>query len=72
MEEARDILEKVELEDLKEIKLFDIYKDLENQRKSLAFKIIFQSQEKTLSDDFANEQMEKVYKVLEENNFEVR
>jgi phenylalanyl-tRNA synthetase beta subunit len=47
-------------------------KDMENNRKSFAFKIIFQSEDRTLSDEFANEQMEKVYGVLNKNGFEIR
>ncbi len=59
-------------ENLKEVSLFDIYKDVENNRKSFAFKIIFQSDKETLSDEFANGEMEKVYGILKENNFETR
>lgn len=55
-----------------ELKLFDIYQNKENQKKSFAFRITFQSLEKTLSDEFANEVMEKIYKKLEKNNFEIR
>jgi phenylalanyl-tRNA synthetase beta subunit len=54
------------------LELFDIYKDTENQRKSFAFKFIFQSLTETLTDDFVNGEMEKVYNLLKEKGFETR
>ncbi len=70
--EAEKLIKSVLGENLKSVELFDIYKDSENQRKSLAFKIIFQSDEETLSDEFANGEMEKVYSLLKEQGFGVR
>lgn len=41
-------------------------------RKSLAFRLVFQSYEKTLSDDEANAEMNRVIEALENKGFEVR
>ncbi|HRZ30241.1 MAG TPA: phenylalanine--tRNA ligase subunit beta [Candidatus Paceibacterota bacterium] len=41
-------------------------------RKSLAFRLVFQSYEKTLSDDEANKEMDKVIEALERESYEVR
>jgi phenylalanyl-tRNA synthetase beta chain len=72
VEEAKKIISEVLPAEAIELKLFDIYKDIENNRKSFGFRISLQSDEKTLSDEFANEVMEKVYSVLEKENFEIR
>ncbi len=66
------IIKSVLGENLQAVELFDIYKDVENNRKSFAFKIIFQSLTETLSDDFANAEADKVYKILAEQGFEIR
>lgn len=51
--------------------LFDEF--VKDGRKSLAFRLVFQSYEKTLSDEEANSEMEKVAEILEQqSNFEVR
>lgn len=55
-----------------EFEIFDIFKNLEENKKSFAFKILFQSNEKTLSDEFANEVMKKIYNILEKENFKIR
>lgn len=49
--------------------LFDVYEDEEAfaARKNMAFHLIFQSEEKTLSDKEADKIMEKIIKRLEEN-----
>jgi phenylalanyl-tRNA synthetase beta subunit len=54
------------------LQLFDIYTDAENNKKSFGFRISFQSDEKTLSDEFANAAMEKVYVILKKEGFEIR
>jgi phenylalanyl-tRNA synthetase beta chain len=72
VEEATDLIKKVLPQEARELKIFDIYNDVENEKKSFAFRIIFQSDEKTLSDEFANGEMEKVYEILKKNNFEIR
>lgn len=51
--------------------LFDIYEN--DEQKSLAFHLIFQSKEKTLTDDEINAIMKKIFEALEANNeWEVR
>jgi phenylalanyl-tRNA synthetase beta chain len=41
-------------------------------RKSLAFRLVFQSYDRTLSDEEANKEMEKVIEALERESYEVR
>jgi len=51
--------------------LFDIYEN--EERKSLAFHLIFQSPEKTLTDEEVNVVMQKVFEAMEANDdWEVR
>ena len=50
--------------------LFDTF--TKDGRTSYAFRLVFQSQEKTLTDEEANAQMEAVNKVCADNNWEVR
>ncbi|MFA5023038.1 MAG: hypothetical protein WC537_02080 [Candidatus Paceibacterota bacterium] len=38
----------------------------------MAFRLVFQSYEKTLSDEEANKEMEKVIEALEKESYEVR
>lgn len=52
------------------IDLFDEFK--KDDRVSYAFRIVFQSFDKTLTDFEANERMESVYKGLKEKGYEVR
>ncbi|MFW0870859.1 MAG: phenylalanine--tRNA ligase subunit beta [Patescibacteria group bacterium] len=53
--------------------LFDVYEDIDNNRKSIGFRLVFQCWDQTLSDEYANEQMQKVYKVLQaQEGFEIR
>lgn len=52
------------------IKLFDEYK--KDGKNSYAYRLVFQSFEKTLTDDEVNEVMKKVNQVLEERGWEVR
>ena len=47
--------------------LFDIYEILEENRKSFAFHLIFQSQEKTLSEEEINGLMNKIMDALDAN-----
>ena len=53
-----------------DVDLFDMYPG--DDKKSLAFHIIFQSNERTLIDKEVNELQEKIIKALEEKNWEVR
>jgi len=70
--EAEDLIKSTLPEEAIDLKIFDIYKDTENNRKSFGFRISLQSSEKTLSDEFANSVMEKVYEVLKSKDFEIR
>lgn len=56
------------------IDLFDTFsKEIEGVRKtSFAFRLVFQSYEKTLTDEEVNEMMEAYYKVFKEKGYEVR
>ena len=53
---------------LEELKLFDIYRDakLGENKKSVAYSLIFRDKTKSLSDDEINPVMEEVIKELEE------
>jgi len=55
---------------IRDVDLFDIYQ--KEDRKSLAFHIIFQSNEKTLTDLEVNKLQDKIIKALEEEGWEVR
>ncbi len=70
--EVEKIIKDVLPPEATKLELFDIYKDVENNRKSFAFKIDFQSSSETLSDDFANTSIEKVYNALKDASFETR
>lgn len=48
------------------IDLFDVYEN--EERKSLAFRLIFQSPEKILTDEEINPIMQKVFKAMEFNS----
>jgi len=56
------------------IDLFDTFsKEIEGVRKtSYAFRLVFQSYEKTLTDEEVNEMMEAYYKVFKEKGYEIR
>jgi len=72
VDEAEKLINSVLGENLISVELFDIYKDKENNKKSFAYNVIFQSKSETLSDEFANGEMEKVYNLLKEKGFETR
>jgi len=72
VDEAEKLINSVLGENLISVELFDIYKDKENHKKSFAYNVIFQSKSETLSDEFANGEMEKVYNLLKEKGFETR
>jgi phenylalanyl-tRNA synthetase beta chain len=66
---------------LQDTDLFDIYEGLpgdplrprsEASKKSLAFRLTFQSDERNLTDEEVNKQLEKVIKAIEEEEWEVR
>ena len=51
-------------------KLFDVFE--KEDKKSFAFRMVFQSDIDTLSDVWANEVMDKIYKTLESKGYEIR
>ncbi|MBI4709479.1 MAG: phenylalanine--tRNA ligase subunit beta [Candidatus Portnoybacteria bacterium] len=57
---------------LQDVDIFDIYEGLEGNKKSLAFRLTFQSDERNLTDKEVNELMEKIIKVIEERGWEIR
>ncbi len=61
---------KLNLQNFVKVYLFDSFE--KEGRKSVAFRIIFQSYEKTLKDVEVEEEMQKVYQLLKQNNFEIR
>ena len=60
----------LKLENFVKTYMFDIFE--KEGRMSIAFRIIFQSKEKTLTDVEVEVEMQKVYTLLKENNFEIR
>jgi len=55
---------------LKEVKLFDVYegKEIPKGKKSLAYSLFFRSNERTLSDEDANSEVEAIVKELRDRN----
>ena len=71
VENVLDIIENTAGKLLVDTDLFDIYEN--DDRKSLAFHLIFQSSEKTLTDEEVNAIMEKIFTAIEANDdWEVR
>jgi len=71
IDEVQDVIENTAGELLVDTDLFDIFENKE--RKSLAFHLIFQSHDKTLSDNEVNKLMNKIFKAIEANpQWEVR
>lgn len=71
VEEVLDVIENTAGELLFDTDLFDIYEN--EERKSFAFRLVFQSYDKTLSDTEINEIMNKVIAALDEKvEWEVR
>ncbi|GAG03440.1 unnamed protein product, partial [marine sediment metagenome] len=67
MIEVTDIIENTAGQLLIDTDLFDMYQKLGEDQKSLAFRLVFQSFEKTLTDKEINEIQDKIIKALEEN-----
>lgn len=56
-----------------ETQLFDVFEDTENDRKSMAFRMVFQCWDETLTDKYVNDEMEKVYQALgSHTDFDIR
>lgn len=71
VENVLDVIENTAGKLLVNTDLFDIYEN--DERKSMAFHLMFQSQEKTLTDEEVNRVMNKIFGALEANpDWEVR
>ena len=70
--EVEDVIKKASGEELKEIKLFDIFEDKENNKKSFAFHFKFGKDDATLTGDQVDKKMDKIITALEGAEFEVR
>ncbi len=57
---------------LKEIKLFDVFEDKKNNKKSFAFHLKFGKTESTLKGKEVDQKMEEIMKTLEQVGYEVR
>ncbi len=69
---AEDITSKIKSLDikiLKNIKIFDVYQDKENPRKSVALTMLFQGLDKTLEDDAIVKSTDSVLEILTEKFF---
>jgi len=73
VEEVMNVIEESAGNLIRDIDLFDIYEEIEEERKSLAFHIVFQLKEKAISPEEVEEAFQKIIKNLEKNpNWEVR
>jgi phenylalanyl-tRNA synthetase beta chain len=73
VEEVMDVIERTAGSLIRDIDLFDIYEEIESERKSLAFHIIFQLRDRAILPDEAEEALQKIFENLEKNpNWEVR
>ena len=73
VDDVQQVIETAGGELLMDSNLFDIYEEnLEAERKSLAFHLIFQSQERTLTDNEINGIINKIMKAIETEGWEVR
>ena len=71
--DVREIIESAGAEKCIETSLFDVYEDQEHGRKSIGFRLIFQCYDTTLSDEWTNEQMQKIYAALsKQEGYEIR
>lgn len=72
--EVSKILEKFESPLLKNFRLLDIYtgKPLPSGKKSLTFNLEFQSDERTLSDEEVDKELERLIGLLKQSGFQIR
>ena len=71
--DVRALIESAGAQKCTETELFDVYEDRENNRKSVGFRLVFQCYVETLSDEYTNTEMEKIYKILSSQpGFEIR
>jgi len=73
VQDVREIIDAAGADKCTDTQLFDVFEDTENKRKSLAFRLVFQSMTETLSDEYTNIEMDKVYAALSaQKGFEIR
>ena len=74
VEEVLNVIETVGGKLVSDVDLFDIYEgeEIPENKKNLAFHIIYQSNERTLTNAEVNRLQEKIIKALEEKEWEVR
>ncbi|PIW76379.1 MAG: phenylalanine--tRNA ligase subunit beta, partial [Candidatus Portnoybacteria bacterium CG_4_8_14_3_um_filter_40_10] len=72
IESVLNIIETAGGELLQDTDIFDIYEGLAGNKKSLAFRLIYQSDERNLTDEEVNKLQEKIIKAIEEEGWEVR
>jgi len=72
IEEVLNIIEAAGGPLLQDTDIFDIYEGLTDGKKSLAFRLTYQSDEKNLTDEEVNKIQEKIIIALEEKGWEVR
>ncbi len=73
--EALDLIEAAGGDFLEDVDLFDVYegREIPEGEKNLAFRLVFQSYERTLTDKEVNGYMEKIVKEIEKNpDWEIR
>ncbi len=68
--EVRDLIDELLPAETQSFELFDVFE--KEDKKSFAFRMVFQSHEDTLSDVWANGVMDTVYKALEKKGYEIR
>jgi len=72
VEEALNVIEMAGGELLQDTDLFDMYEGMPGNKKSFAFRLTFQSDERNLTDKEVNELMASIIKAVEEKGWEVR
>ncbi|WEV60432.1 phenylalanine--tRNA ligase subunit beta [Streptococcaceae bacterium ESL0729] len=73
-QEILDIIDSAKVKMLKDVSIFDVYtgENVSEDKKSMAYSLIFQNPEQTLTDEDITSYMKKITKKLEEAGFEVR
>ncbi|WEV44940.1 phenylalanine--tRNA ligase subunit beta [Streptococcaceae bacterium ESL0687] len=73
-QEILDIIDSAKVKMLKDVSIFDVYtgENVAADKKSMAYSLIFQNPEQTLTDEDITSYMNKITKKLEEAGFEVR
>ena len=72
VEEVKNLIEEVGGKFLKQLELFDIFENKENNKKSLAFHLIFGKKSGTLQGFEVDKKIEDISQKLEEKNYEMR